>query len=244
MDAKARVRPLRAARRIEKRYMTQLNKIARQIGDLVKGVGTTVDPRRADRIVIALRRYAEVIRPWASSVAEKMVAEVDMANRRDWREHTNAMGVAMRQELESSPTGAVVQAALAEQVKLITSMPTRAAERVHRLAQETMSTGKRPAELVEEIMKQGDVTAAQARTIARTEVGRVQTELTKTRALSIGSEGYIWRTAQDVDVRDSHKAMNGKFVRWDSPPTLDGMVGHAGQLPNCRCDTEVIIPED
>jgi uncharacterized protein with gpF-like domain len=38
--------------------------------------------------------------------------------------------------------------------------------------------------------------------------------------------------------------MEGKFVTWDDPPTLDGMKGHAGQFPNCRCYPEPVIPED
>ena len=29
---------------------------------------------------------------------------------------------------------------------------------------------------------------------------------------------------------------------WDSPPTLDGMKGHAGEFPNCRCYPEPVIP--
>jgi uncharacterized protein with gpF-like domain len=45
----------------------------------------------------------------------------------------------------------------------------------------------------------------------------------------------LWRTARDGDVRASHKAMEGKQVDWNRPPTLDGMTGHAGSLPNCRC---------
>ncbi|HBB8701832.1 TPA: phage head morphogenesis protein, partial [Escherichia coli] len=26
------------------------------------------------------------------------------------------------------------------------------------------------------------------------------------------------------------------------PPTLDGMTGHAGELPNCRCYKEIVFP--
>jgi hypothetical protein len=37
--------------------------------------------------------------------------------------------------------------------------------------------------------------------------------------------------------------MKDKFVRWDNPPTLDGMTGHAGCLPNCKCWSEVQIPD-
>ena len=37
--------------------------------------------------------------------------------------------------------------------------------------------------------------------------------------------------------------MEGKFVSWDSPPTLDGMTGHAGEFPYCRCYPEPVIPK-
>ena len=66
--------------------------------------------------------------------------------------------------------------------------------------------------------------------------------LDQARALSIGSNGYIWRTAEDGDVRHSHREMEGKFVEWGRPPTLDGMTGHAGELPNCRCYKEIVFP--
>ncbi|MGN5479510.1 phage minor head protein [Cupriavidus basilensis] len=62
--------------------------------------------------------------------------------------------------------------------------------------------------------------------------------------MSIGSPGYFWRTSGDKDVRDSHRDMEGKFVEWDKPPTLDGMTGHAGCFPNCRCYPEPALPAD
>jgi len=92
-------------------------------------------------------------------------------------------------------------------------------------------------------MESGDVARSRALLIARTEVTRTATTLTQARAEHIGSEGYIWRTAGDGDVRPSHRAMNGKFVRWDSPPTLDNLTGHAGCVPNCRCYAEPVIPD-
>lgn len=43
--------------------------------------------------------------------------------------------------------------------------------------------------------------------------------------------------------RPSHRAMEGRFVSWDSPPRLDGMTGHAGEFPYCRCYPEPVIPK-
>ncbi len=36
--------------------------------------------------------------------------------------------------------------------------------------------------------------------------------------------------------------MEGRFVPWDEPPTLDGMTAHAGEFVNCRCYPEPVIP--
>ncbi|WP_459459587.1 phage head morphogenesis protein [Rhizobium sp. No.120] len=133
---------------------------------------------------------------------------------------------------------------LDEQVSLIKSIPFEAAERVRKLANEGIVQGRRSNYIAEEIMRSGDVARSRANTIARTEVSRTSTELTRARAEHVGSVGYIWRTADDSDVRHSHAEMEGQFVRWDQPPTLDGMKGHAGQFPNCRCWCEVVIPDD
>ena len=93
------------------------------------------------------------------------------------------------------------------------------------------------------IMKLGSQTVGRARTIARTEVSRAQSALTQARAEYVGSEGYVWRTVGDADVRDSHAEMEGKYVRWDSPPKLsDGTVTHAGMIYNCRCWAQPILP--
>ena len=54
------------------------------------------------------------------------------------------------------------------------------------------------------------------------------------------TEGYIWRSNHDERVRESHQMMDGKFVPQGQPPTLDGLTGDAGTLPNCRCWQEKV----
>ena len=97
--------------------------------------------------------------------------------------------------------------------------------------------------LVEEIRRSGDVTASRATMIARTATSSTAEALVEARARSVGSTGYLWRTARDGDVRPSHRAMEGKFVAWGSPPTLDGYTAHAGCFANCRCRPEPVLPE-
>jgi len=93
-------------------------------------------------------------------------------------------------------------------------------------------------------MKTESVAQSRANLIARTEISRCSNILVQARAEHVKSEGYVWRTSNDLLVRQSHKTMNGKFVKWTEPVTLDKMVGHAGGFPNCRCWCDPVIPEE
>lgn len=191
----------------------------------------------------ALEEYARALKPWAEKAAEVMVTEVAARNEAAWKATAREMGSLLRREISSAPIGSVLRQRMSEQVRLITSIPREAAERVHGLAMEGLETGVRAERIAEQILETGDVSKARASLIARTEVGRASSELTEARAKFAGSEEYKWRTAGDKDVRDSHRAMEGKIVRWDSPPVLDGIKGHAGAVPNCRCWAEPILPD-
>ena len=229
------------ARRAEHQYGRQLRKIAQHIADLVGGFDFG-EPAVADLVDRALHRYAEVLRPWATSVATRMLADVAQRDAMAWAELSKQMGRALRREIVDAPTGAIMQAALARQVTLITSLPIEAAQRVHKLTTEGVVQGTRAKQIAAEIGRTGEVTASRAVLIARTEVSRTATLLTQARAQHIGSTAYTWRTSHDGDVRPSHKKMEGRVVPWVDEPVLDNLRGHAGTLPSCRCYPEPIIP--
>jgi SPP1 gp7 family putative phage head morphogenesis protein len=216
--------------------------VARHVGDLVRGFDLE-NLTLTGTIGRALERYAETLKPWAEAVGNRMVAEVAARDERSWFRVAEQMGNALRKEIAEAPIGQVMRARQDEQVRLITSLPREAAERVHAMTREGITKGWRADQISAEIMKTGEVTKSRADLIARTEVGRTSTLLTQARAEHVGSEGYNWRTAGDSDVRPSHKAMNGKFVLWTAPPTLDGLTGHAGAVPNCRCFPEPVLPD-
>ncbi len=232
-----------AGRRAETQYSTTLRKLAKQIDMIVRGIapeGVLSDPAV---LIDMLRRYAETITPWAEAVAKRMVSDVSHRDAAAWVKHGQAIGQALKQEIDRAPIGAEMGASLARQVRLIRSIPLKAAERVHKLTLEAITTGRRASEIAKDIMASGEVSKSRAMLIARTEVSRTATALTQARAQFIGSTSYIWRTAHDGDVRPSHKAMEGQAVPWNDPPVLDNLRGHAGELPNCRCFCEPILPD-
>lgn len=197
-------------------------------------------------VLSALDGYANIVRPWAESVAAHMLADVARRDARAWRRNGLAIGRGVRDIIELSPQGAVYRGLMQENVDLIQSLPRKAGERVHQLVEGGLVSGRRAESISKEILATGHVTKSRARLIARTEVARSAAMMLQARAMRAGSEGYIWRTSRDADVRDTHRAMQGKFVRWDSPPKTDPSLDpyHAGCGPNCRCWAEPVFPDD
>lgn len=235
------------ARRVEHEFSSQLSAVGRQIGSIIRGFAPTgkipVDKRVA--LQMALTHYGQVLRPWAVSVAGRMQAQVDKRDVKAWEELAQSMGRSLRSRVIGAATVQPMREALEEQVELITSLPLDAAQRVHDLTVRAVFESERADAIAEEIMRSGQVASNHARLIARTEVARTASLLTQVRAVHIGSEGYIWRTSDDGDVRPLHKKLEGKFIRWDAPPIAgeNGEHAHAGQIYNCRCWSEPVIPD-
>lgn len=186
--------------------------------------------------------YSVLIDGWSRRVAEKFADEVKQDNSTLWMQQSRAMSRELRLQIENASVGHVTRSIVSEQIKYMKSLPIEAADRVYDIqnrAIEAVVNGERPEHFEQMIAESGNIAKSRARLIARTETGRATQALTQSRALAVGSSGYIWRTSKDGDVRDSHHKMEGKYVPWGQPPTLDGMTGHAGTLPNCRCYCEV-----
>jgi hypothetical protein len=136
--ARSRWRRVRSA---EAEYARNLRRIARHVGDIVRGFVPGLAQEQQPRGLLlqlqdALRGYAELIEPWAHTAAERMVAEVARRDAVAWQEHGKLIGRALREEIATAPTGATMRGLLASQAELITSLPLQAAQRVQDLAVE------------------------------------------------------------------------------------------------------------
>ena len=179
-----------ASRAAERAYERKL----RSVAERVRTTLATTKPEQAEK---ALREYAELIGPWAAQSAATMLATVDRKNRDSFLREAARAGIDMRILLASPGVGYAVQDRIAENVRLIKSIVTHSADEVAKLVQESMATGMRAEDLAKRIEHVGEVSKSRARTIAATEVSKAGTALTRARAESVGSEGYIWRTARD-----------------------------------------------
>jgi SPP1 gp7 family putative phage head morphogenesis protein len=246
----ARANAMRA-RRAESRFAVNLRRIARHIDDIVRGM-LGIEPTAAELadIQTQLDAYTRLIEPWARTTARRMLADVERRDAAGWHRLGQEINRALRAEIETVPIKDMLDRLLETQVELITSLPREASERVHRLNVEMVHArslkavvgGRRWEDIVKDIMATGDVTRSRANTIARTEVSRTASEIQATRAKGLDSEGFIWRTARDRDVRPLHKRYEGKYFTWNNPPPLDdGESGLPGTIYNCRCWAEPVI---
>ncbi len=236
--------PFKKGGAVEAQYTRALRQVAREVGRIVAQY-TTYTTQRAAQVKQTLERYAELIAPWAQEQAARTISALNQQDEAIWRRNSRELGAGIRLQVQRAPVGATLQRALRENVDLITSLPRQAGERVQDLTVRSLSDSTRYAELQEEILRTGHVTKSRAELIARTETARTASALTQTRAEAVGADSYVWRTAEDGDVRAEHKRLDGKVFSWDTPPVAgpNGERYHAGQGPNCRCYPEPIITE-
>lgn len=227
------------ASRLENEYARRLRLLTQQIDGLVR-----MHSDRPQELASLLEKYSATIEPWARSVASQMVQRVASKDEEAWTQLGQTIGRELRKELQNAPTGHALRSFMEKQVELIQSLPKEAAERVLHVTGAALVEGRRADSIARDILETSNVTASRARLIARTETARMASGLTMVRAQHVGSTHYVWRTAGDGDVRESHKKMNGRVIAWATPEEVDpGKRYHAGQFPNCRCYPEPILPD-
>lgn len=241
-ETRAERRTWAHVRRAEFAYGRDLRAVARQISWLLRGLGQ--EP--PDVLIRALEMYSETIGSWAAAAAGRMLADVSRRDEAMWNTLARSMSRSLREELQTFPTGELFRALQADQVKLIKSLPLEAAKKVHAITEEArVATAKRAAQLADQINNLGSITESRAMLIARTETARTASNIVQARAQYVGSEGYIWRSSGDVDVRPVHQKLNGTYHKWSEPPIADvrPIRAHPGCIFNCRCFAEPILPD-
>jgi SPP1 gp7 family putative phage head morphogenesis protein len=200
-----------------------------------------------------LEDYARLLSPWARRQSQKLLDQVKNSNSRAYKNKAKKIGETLKTNLAENAVDRTAAALTNEHVELIRSIPIEAGLRAQKIAMESVIAGNRAdgQELLEQLEKQMgetmNITIGRARVISRTETARATASINQARAQVVGSNQYRWHNSGDGAVRDSHRVYKGKRLQgqifsWDNPPTLDdGMTGHPGTFPNCRCFAEPIF---
>ena len=100
-------------------------------------------------------------------------------------------------------------------------------------------SGLRHEEIRKQLMHEVGNSYSRARLIARDQVSKLNSELTRARHLEAGIVEYEWLTNIDGRERQSHADNNGKIFRYDDPPPE----GNPGEEIQCRCQAIPILPK-
>lgn len=147
---------------------------------------------------------------------------------------TAARTLAGRQDLQ-----AVHRRWARENAALITSVEERYLDDVARAVQATVTEGRTDLDKV--LTERFGVADSNAKRVARTEVAKLNSQITQNRQLALGITHYRWVSAHDERVRPSHRDLNGTVRAWNDPHPTEG---HPGEAVNCRCIAEPILPDD
>lgn len=201
---------------------------------------------------------SEPFNSFVYSAVRRMVTPIAIQNMKTWRKAAKKSTknpylykLLMREINNGLKNDINIQ--IEENANLIKTLPTDVAKKVTKDIEEMALKGMRASEIAKAIREQTDKhSRASAKLIARTEVSKTTTALTKARCDNLDLHWYVWRTAEDGDrVRKSHRIMEGVLVNWNEPPSPEALAGeksvgnyHAGNIWNCRCYPEPLIEID
>lgn len=136
-----------------------------------------------------------------------------------------------------------------EHIARIESMAADKVARVRTILEDAGS-GTRVETIAKQLMEETGVSKRQAALIARDQVLKLNSAVTKKRHEAAGITEYLWRTSGDASVRPDHRALEGKLFSYDEPPVVNASEvargkaarrENAGQDYQCRCNAEPVI---
>lgn len=254
---------------IEKRYQAELinfvNVIAKEIDNRLIDNLEQIERQKnielnLDSWVDSVDDIMESLKVWGMAKASEMLAVITLKASQigDWntKQFKQSIKTVVGVDPISKNQGyqTLIQSWSKENSRLITSIQSNLLDDVAGVTQRGMSAGKSINDISKEIKDRYGVTKSRARTIARTEVGKLNGNLTKVRNQELGIKTYTWVTSNDERVRDSHKALNGMLCKWDDDRVYSDdngkswkrrsgkmFIGKPGDDINCRCTSRANV---
>lgn len=141
-------------------------------------------------------------------------------------------------------------------VGLITDISVKMKSDINTVVSSGFSAGLRSEEIAKNLMSQTKLkpgvfkkTKTRAKLIARDQVQKLNSSLTKKSYKDLGLELYVWQAVGDSRTRDQHQRNDGKVFTFSGTVKVDGQTYHEapngeqpGQEINCRCSYRMYVP--
>ncbi len=138
----------------------------------------------------------------------------------------------------------VLKAAAAENVSLITSIPSEYLGRVEGAVYRSITHPEGRDYLIREIKRTNQVTAKRAAMIAGDQTRKVNMALTAGRMQKVGVKKFEWIHVPSSYPRELHVRLDGKICKFDDPPIIQRnpeIRGYPAQLINCKCQCRPVF---
>lgn len=140
---------------------------------------------------------------------------------------------------------------------LITSNAKNYISKINTLTEQAIVNGWSMGKLKEEIQKATTgLSDKHCKLLARDQIGKLNGQINQAQMEELGLDLYVWSTAYDDRVRDSHSIMEGLLCRWDDANVCSydngktwvsrpsgAVLLHPGQDIQCRCVGLAFYPE-
>jgi SPP1 gp7 family putative phage head morphogenesis protein len=221
------------------------------------------DAIRNDDIVDDLERYVQAINAAISIETAKIIPTltqhfkaVKQFTQRSFANSLSALGarpstelIDLRVAIPTIDIELLKKMWIRKNTQLITSISEESLAKVRDLVYEAIRSGESLPSLALKLNKIFELTKKRAKIIARDQIGKLKSDLSRHNDLTHGFTLYEWSTCKDDAVRSSHRVLQGKICSWSDPTiyknkitdkwkkrkSIGGTLQHVGADILCRC---------
>jgi len=196
--------------------------------------------------------FSKLKRKWESpefqgastKIARSFIRALNAGNKKRFAKSVKKIGVVGIDIFGDSPKlQDILSASIADNTRLITSIPEKYLDQVQTIVMGNMRAGLRPSAMVDQLQKQFKITKNRAKLIARDQTSKANGELSKQRQEDTGFKYFKWSDSDDSRVRDRHEFLANQDIGfgkgiylWSKPPKDEnGETVIPGSPINCRC---------
>lgn len=190
------------------------------------------------------RRWQRQINEGAPALARYYAQAVEDRTSGDLTRILDAAGFTVQFKLTPAQRD-VLKATVNANVAMIRSIPAKYFGSIEQIVMESVQTGRDLSVVSKRLQRQYGITKRRAAVIARHQNNAATSALQNVRRTELGITQAYWRHNHAGRVpRKTHVAMDGKIydIRKGMYDAKEGRYVHAGELINCHCTSESIIP--
>lgn len=184
------------------------------------------------------RKFDQASRPVAQRFTDDSMSAADISLRDALRQK----GFTVQFQMTASAND-VFQATVAENVGLIKSIAAEHLQEVQGLVMRSVTQGRDLGSLAKDLEARYAVTKRRAALIARDQNNKATATITRVRQQGLGIKQARWMHSRGgKKPRASHVKASGELYDVDKGMYIDGAWIRPGELINCRCVAQSVIP--